>query len=91
MKMVAKIIKEDSIIQFSAKAFIALIVTILGVFFSFYLLVIEPQFKAQDEKIEKNWSEQKQINKELSNSMNQLNITLTSLSTIIETQKKEKN
>lgn len=90
MKMVAKIIKEDSIIQFSVKAFFALVFSIMSIFFGFYLLIIQPQFKEQAEKIEKNRVEQLVINKELSTSINQLNVTLSALNESINNLKNDK-
>lgn len=78
--MVAKIDTENSRIIFSTKGFIAVISFIFSVFFGFYLLVIVPKFSNQDAKIEKMIDSQNTVNKELSNSINQLNITIATLS-----------
>lgn len=92
-RMVAKIVRkieEETVLQFSLKAFGGLILSIFTIFFGFYLLVVQPQFKAQDEKFEKNWTEQKVINKELSTSINQLNITLSAFNETLNNLKTDK-
>ena len=90
--MVAKIDTENSRIIFSTKGFIAVISFIFSVIFSFYLLVIVPKFNLQDEKIEKMITSQNKINSELSNSINNLNISIAvlneSLNNLKENQKK---
>lgn len=91
-KMVAKIDTENSRIIFSVKGFITVISFIFSVIFSFYLLVIVPKFNLQDEKIEKMINSQNKVNSELSNSINNLNISIAvlneSLNNLKENQKK---
>lgn len=90
MFMVAKIDTENSRIIFSVKGFVAVITFIFSVFFSFYLLVIVPRMESTDRQIEKNAIEQKIVNKELSSSLNTLNLTMVELTTTLKNMKEEK-
>ena len=85
--MVLKVDTENSRIIFSVKGFIAVITFIFSVFFGFYLLVVNPRMQETDRTIEKNATEQKQINKELSNSLTTLNITMAQLTEAIKNMK----
>lgn len=90
--MVAKIDTENSRIIFSVKGFIAVVSFIFSVFFGFYILVITPKFQNQDNKIEKMIETQNTVNLQLSNSINNLNISIAvlneSLNNLKENQKK---
>ena len=88
--MVAKIDTENSRIIFSVKGFIGTMTFIFSVFFGFYLLVIAPRMEATDVQIEKNAVQQQVINKELSTSLNTLNITMARLTEAIDNLKNSK-
>jgi uncharacterized membrane protein YgaE (UPF0421/DUF939 family) len=65
-------------IIFTIKSFFALIGSMIGIFFGFYMLVIMPRMENMEKNYEKMYQEQKELNKTFTKEITELKINIGS-------------
>jgi hypothetical protein len=78
-------INSNTQIIFTVKGFFALLGTMLLLFYGFYLVVVLPRINKTEEHYDKMYVEQKQQNMVFYGELREINVSIGSLSTKIET------
>lgn len=79
-----KQIDSNTQIIFTVKSFIALITTILGIFFGFYQLVITPKIETVEKHYIEVFNDQKEQNRLFYKELSEINSSIGSLNASIE-------